>query len=249
LDLCPFISFADLDFFGVEQPPPLPKPRSRTESFVLGSSLIDKVTEISLPNPSETGIEGSTSLGSKVLAIQDKMPEPPAATKNEEKVDMIVEKPVDLYKAIFSDDSEDDSMEEPSQEVQISAIISGSSKIDPAQAATTALNRLVAGDFLESLGKELGLKVPEPRLIAADKSTASRSGEDSNFKSRRGLDSPMDNKVEIHWKETEPALLSSNLHLRFALLARRGLRPFQALWSESRQPEILLFQVVWVKNM
>lgn len=96
--------------------------------------------------------------------------------------------------AIFSDDSEDDSMEEPSQEVQISATISGSSKIDPAQAATTALNRLVAGDFLESLGKELGLKVPKPQLISADKSTASRSGEDSNLKSRRGLDSPMDNK-------------------------------------------------------
>lgn len=98
--LCSFISFADLDSFGVEQPPPLPKPRSRTESFVLGSSLIDKVTEISLPDPSETGIESSTSLGSKVLAIQDKMPEPPAATKNEEKVDMIVEKPVDLYKVL-----------------------------------------------------------------------------------------------------------------------------------------------------
>ncbi len=98
--LCSFISFADLDSFGVEQPPPLPKPRSRTESFVLGSSLIDKVTEISLPDPSETGIDGSTSLGSKVLAIQDKMPEPPAATKNEEKVDMIVEKPVDLYKVL-----------------------------------------------------------------------------------------------------------------------------------------------------
>jgi hypothetical protein len=89
-----------LDSFGIEQPPPLPKPRSRAESFVLGSSLIDKVTEISLPDPSETGIEGSTSLGSKVLAIQDKMPEPPAATKNEEKVDMIVEKPVDLYKVL-----------------------------------------------------------------------------------------------------------------------------------------------------
>lgn len=53
----------------------------------------------------------------------------------------------------------------------------------------------------------------------------------------------------IHWKETEPTLLSSNLHSRFALLATRGLRPFQALWSETRQPEILLFQVVWVKNM
>lgn len=30
-----------------------------------------------------------------------------------------------------------------------------------AEAANTALNRLVAGDFLESLGKELGLEVPE----------------------------------------------------------------------------------------
>lgn len=39
-----------------------------------------------------------------------------------------------------------------------------------AEAANAALNRLVAGDFLESLGKELGLKVPEPARPAVDRS-------------------------------------------------------------------------------
>ena len=41
-----------------------------------------------------------------------------------------------------------------------------------AEAATAALNRLVAGDFLESLGKELGLKVPEPARPAVDRPAA-----------------------------------------------------------------------------
>ena len=41
-----------------------------------------------------------------------------------------------------------------------------------AEAANAVLNRLVAGDFLESLGKELGLKVPEPVQPAGDRPAA-----------------------------------------------------------------------------
>lgn len=55
--------------------------------------------------------------------------------------------------AIFSDDSDDDDADEGN---------SGHST-DPVktnEGANMTLNRLVAGDFLESLGKELGLEVP-----------------------------------------------------------------------------------------
>ncbi|CAN6877663.1 unnamed protein product [Brassica oleracea] len=65
-----------------------------------------------------------------------------------------VERPVDLYKAIFSDDSEDDEEQQPMN----GKIQDGQEKKN--EAAATTLNRLIAGDFLESLGKELGFEVP-----------------------------------------------------------------------------------------
>ncbi|KAL0746867.1 hypothetical protein Bca101_028869 [Brassica carinata] len=65
-----------------------------------------------------------------------------------------VERPVDLYKAIFSDDSEDDEEQPMNGKKE-----EGQEKKNEAAAATT-LNRLIAGDFLESLGKELGFEVP-----------------------------------------------------------------------------------------
>uniref|UniRef100_A0A1J3J9E5 G patch domain-containing protein TGH n=1 Tax=Noccaea caerulescens TaxID=107243 RepID=A0A1J3J9E5_NOCCA len=64
-----------------------------------------------------------------------------------------VERPVDLYKAIFSDDSEDDEEQPMNGQRQ-----EGQEKKN--EAAATTLNRLIAGDFLESLGKELGFEVP-----------------------------------------------------------------------------------------
>lgn len=63
-----------------------------------------------------------------------------------------IERPVDLYKAIFSDDS-DDEVETSNQDVTEDS----QKKVE---AVNTTLNRLIAGDFLESLGKELGLEVP-----------------------------------------------------------------------------------------
>ncbi|KAK6925195.1 G patch domain-containing protein, N-terminal [Dillenia turbinata] len=61
-----------------------------------------------------------------------------------------VERPVDLYKAIFSDDSDN----EENSDVKVDELQKKS------EAASATLNRLIAGDFLESLGKELGLEVP-----------------------------------------------------------------------------------------
>jgi G patch domain-containing protein 1 len=54
--------------------------------------------------------------------------------------------------AIFSDDSDDD-MDEPLSNKQVDPV-------KTSEGANMALNRLVAEDFLESLGKELGLEVP-----------------------------------------------------------------------------------------
>ncbi|VVB17523.1 unnamed protein product [Arabis nemorensis] len=78
------------------------------------------------------------------------------ASIEEPEVDLEVEKverPVDLYKAIFSDDSEDDEEQPMNGKTQ-----EGQEKKN--EAAATTLNRLIAGDFLESLGKELGFEVP-----------------------------------------------------------------------------------------
>lgn len=72
----------------------------------------------------------------------------------------------DLYwlQAIFSDESDGDGDDASPSQV-----------VDPAkknEGANTTLNRLIAGDFLESLGKELGLEVPpESQPYKANSST------------------------------------------------------------------------------
>lgn len=69
--------------------------------------------------------------------------------------------------AIFSDDSDDEGdtsslnkVEDPEKKVE---------------AANTTLNRLMAGDFLESLGKELGLEVPPDLAYAMSNARTSAS--------------------------------------------------------------------------
>ena len=54
--------------------------------------------------------------------------------------------------AIFSDDSDDEGEDPNFKKVE--------NQEKKAEVANTALSRLIAGDFLESLGKELGLEVP-----------------------------------------------------------------------------------------
>ncbi|GKB18400.1 serine/threonine-protein phosphatase 6 regulatory subunit 3-like protein isoform X2 [Tanacetum coccineum] len=62
-----------------------------------------------------------------------------------------VERPIDLYKAIFSNDSGD----EEESSTNTNQPNDPTTKIE---VANTALTRIVAGDFLESLGNELGLE-------------------------------------------------------------------------------------------
>ncbi|CAN6468425.1 unnamed protein product [Victoria cruziana] len=68
-----------------------------------------------------------------------------------EPIELITQRPVDLYKAIFSDDSDDGTEVSNSPRPNYEAKKVG---------ANNTLNRLIAGDFLASLGKELGLQVP-----------------------------------------------------------------------------------------
>lgn len=82
--------------------------------------------------------------------------------------------------AIFSDDSDDEAetfnlkkVEEPEKKIEV---------------AHTALNHLIAGDFLESLGKELGLEVPpelpysmsKPKIPAPLKESTNAIGGNTN---------------------------------------------------------------------
>lgn len=76
-----------------------------------------------------------------------------------------------LVQAIFSDDSDDEGENSSPKQVE-----------DPEKkigAASTTLNRLIAGDFLESLGKELGLDVPPDLPDLENKTRVSASHQDT----------------------------------------------------------------------
>lgn len=120
--------------------PPPPRPRSKMDSllFMPDSVRTAKVEETTKGNTPMPGL----SLDAKEIEKEE-------ANKQVEVEIENVERPVDLYKAIFSDDSDEE--EENSQEVDPQKKI---------EVANTTLNRLIAGDFLESLGKELGIEVP-----------------------------------------------------------------------------------------
>lgn len=135
------------------KPPPLPKARSKMESLILISNS-NPVRD--LPETSSI-IEGRYNIAANsVSQSQLEAFNPNEVDEDKEEVveakDAVVKKPVDLYKAIFSDESDND--EEENTEKQLD------SHEKSAQGANATLNRLIAGDFLESLGKELGLKVP-----------------------------------------------------------------------------------------
>ncbi|GLJ22134.1 hypothetical protein SUGI_0415440 [Cryptomeria japonica] len=133
------------------KPPPLPKVRSKMDSLILISNPLRDLPETSSANedrsnPQELQISQSQL---EVLSANDD-----GNSKEEliELKDAVVKKPVDLYKAIFSDESDTEAEETEEKQMDI--------QDKSTQGANATLNRLIAGDFLESLGKELGLKVP-----------------------------------------------------------------------------------------
>ncbi|WOG96350.1 hypothetical protein DCAR_0415685 [Daucus carota subsp. sativus] len=154
----------------VGKPPLAPRTRSKMDSLIFMPDLLnaDKPEEDARVAPSQSENE----YNNKEAALRGDEVE--VEVEN-------VERPVDLYKAIFSDDSDDENED------------SGLHKVEHqpknAEAANTTLSRLIAGDFLESLGKELGLEVPPER-----------SQSEHNFKGKE--------VTNISTKDTNSSILS-----------------------------------------
>lgn len=128
------------------KPPPAPRPRSKMDTLIF------------MPDPAVAAkVEENVMLGSDQSSLSKVGREEKDRDIVDEEIKVEVnvenvERPVDLYKAIFSDDEDDD--EDDNNPIQAE---------DPQKntvVANKTLNRLIAGDFLESLGKELGLEVP-----------------------------------------------------------------------------------------
>ncbi|KAI4335834.1 hypothetical protein L6164_014441 [Bauhinia variegata] len=138
------------------KPPPAPRIRSKMDSFIFTSDFV---------KASKTD-EAAT--GKKILSPLQQSENQNSTKDSAEHVTEVevevenVERPVDLYKAIFSDDSD--------EEVEDSNFNRVDNQEKKAEIANTALSRLIAGDFLESLGKELGLEVPPDKPYPAQKS-------------------------------------------------------------------------------
>lgn len=140
------------------KPPSLPKPRSRTESFILLSSPMASATTTSIISEHQQSSDAAVDpAGSSHSAEPNTRPPAIESLDNEDELRIIPEKPVDLYKALFSDDSDVENSESHERTAEIRS----------AEAAQAALNRLEAGDFLASIGKELGLRVPPSDLNKA----------------------------------------------------------------------------------
>ncbi|CAN0902477.1 G patch domain-containing protein TGH [Linum grandiflorum] len=122
--------------------PPPPRTRGKIDSLVFKSEVIPVPMIQDKPG-------GNQNRSSSDQTMRDG----PAEEDPDVEVEVEnVERPVDLYKAIFSDDSDEEAEASKPSKVE-----------DPAkktEVANATLNRLMAGDFLESLGKELGLEVP-----------------------------------------------------------------------------------------
>ncbi|KAK7265042.1 hypothetical protein RJT34_32658 [Clitoria ternatea] len=139
------------------KPPPAPRIRSKMDSLIFTSDSV-KGTKLDEPVTSRKDISRSQQSTNKEITE--------SITENETEVDVEVEnieRPVDLYKAIFSDDSDDEGEDSSIKRVE--------NQEKKAEVANTALSRLIAGDFLESLGKELGLEVPPDMPYTMQKSS------------------------------------------------------------------------------
>ncbi|KAJ9677122.1 hypothetical protein PVL29_022229 [Vitis rotundifolia] len=145
------------------KPPPAPRRRSKMDSLVftsdsVKSTTVDETVTSKLPVAQLDPQQFSKDVNDREIEVNVEVEK--------------VERPIDLYKAIFSDDSDDEVENSTSNQVD-----------DPQrkiEAANTTLNRLMAGDFLESLGKELGLEVPPDMPQSINKARTPAPKEESN---------------------------------------------------------------------
>lgn len=126
------------------KPPPAPRIRGKLDSLIFtpDTAKIKRTEDVAMSND-----QSMLSKSNEELSVDMSGKEAEVNVEIEN-----VERPVDLYKAIFSDDSAD--------EADVSTINQTEDPEKKTEAASAALSRIVAGDFLESLGKELGLEVP-----------------------------------------------------------------------------------------
>jgi len=150
------------------KPMPVQRPRSKMENLIF-------MTESNKGTNDEVESSSRSLQHASMEALSDV--ESRGAATDPDFEPSSLQRPVDLYKAIFSDDSDDDADEILSNQL-----------VDPvktSEGANMALNRLVAEDFLESLGKELGLEVPperphvssEPEKFSASRASLSSQDE------------------------------------------------------------------------
>ncbi|KAL8244195.1 hypothetical protein R6Q59_010453 [Mikania micrantha] len=146
------------------KPPPPPRLRSKLDSLIFMPDYIKSSTE-------ERSAISSPQLDEKrrtnVMDAEDKVEVENVEAEN-------VERPVDLYKAIFSDDSDDEE-----ETINFNQHDDPTKKIE---AANTTLSRLMADDFLESLGKELGLEVPPDQPYQLPQATQKATVQDISQK-------------------------------------------------------------------
>lgn len=85
----------------VRQPPPLPKPRSRTESFILLTNPAAQESRPEFrPSSRETTTQISNVVEPAVVEREQKVNGTPVFVEEEAKVEPIPERPVDLYKVL-----------------------------------------------------------------------------------------------------------------------------------------------------
>lgn len=174
------------------KPSPAPRMRSKMDTLIVMPDFIKTVTvEEHVAADRAPSLVHQDSNGTRDREIME------MEVENEVEVEN-VERPVDLYKAIFSDDSDDE------VENTMASKVGDTKKIT--EAASTSLNHLIAGDFLESLGKELGLEVPPdlPQLVTkagtrpVEKKTANavNQNEDWYFPTTEKISSDLPNAIK-----------------------------------------------------
>lgn len=147
------------------KPPAMPRARSKLDSLIF---MPDSFRDVNSAKADITKLDSFSTPQHEALKSDDN--ELRKDDPDTEDTSMSsVQRPVDLYKAIFSDDSDDEAYES----VDVSKVENPEKKIE---GVNMTLNRLVAGDFLESLGKEFGLEIPEPAPAPAPADKTEGSG-------------------------------------------------------------------------
>ncbi|KAH7682713.1 G patch domain-containing protein 1 [Dioscorea alata] len=178
------------------KPPPLPRARSRMETLIFTTDSAKSVQ----PAKTEAAERDALRISQPKILEETKL----NAEEADNELNLAnVERPVDLYKAIFSDDSDD--------EGDFASPNNVDDQEKKAEGANMTLNRLVAGDFLESLGKELGLGVPSDTNDGPYKANLETGGDGNNNISskneRSGLEHQSSNML---WENKEPAVSKSS---------------------------------------